>query len=110
MPVYTLTGLGESIVTCGMGTNHALGVDMPFIGFAAYENVAEAIGLMETGEVRTGTENVGNVLDAFSEHGTVVFIDNINMGVSLLDMMKDLMSISIKTDWIKRRQNQHTIN
>lgn len=110
MGTIVLSGTGDTVFTIGMGEDKKSGEVMPFMAFGRSDLISGATGLVTDGKEHVGAERTTSILNAFDEHGTVVFFDNFEMAATVLQRINELMQHAVDTSWILRTPEKPTIN
>ncbi len=98
-----VVGTAEACITVGMAHCSERQANLPFIAFAPTDRINEALNLGGAGTASiTGEDEIKSAIDAFREHGTVVFIDNPVAAERMFEMVDALFAIAADTDWGSR--------
>jgi hypothetical protein len=67
-------------------------------------------GKLPHGEVIDDLDSVREAVRVFSEHGTVVFMDNLEVSSGMLNTIVRVIRIATESDWVLREQETMTMN
>lgn len=106
-----LIGSKTAAFTAGVAEYEPTGDILPFFGVGPTGPIEAALaGSLPQGEVIDDLGSVKEAVRVFSEHGTVVFMDNIEASSSMLNTIVRVLKIASESDWVLREQETMTMN
>ncbi len=106
-----LLGGKTAAFTAGITEFAPTGEILPFFAFGPTGPIeAELAGKLPQGEVIDDLDSVRETIRIFNEHGTVVFLDNLEASSSMLNTIVRVIRIATESDWVLREQETMTVN
>ena len=106
-----LLGNKNAAFTAGISEYEPTGEILPFFAFGPTGPIeAELAGKLPHGEVINDLGGVREAVRVFNEHGTVVFMDNLEVSSSMLNTIVRVIRIATESDWVLREQETMTMN
>ncbi len=106
-----LLGNQNACFTAGIAEYEPTGDILPFFGVGPSGPIEAAFSdKMPRGTVLSDIESVREAVRVFGEHGTVVFMDNLEASTNMLNTIVRVMRVASETDWSLREQDNITIN
>lgn len=106
-----LLGSRNVAFTAGISEFAPTGEILPFFAFGPTEPIEAALaGNLPRGEVISDLDSVREAIGVFSEHGTVVFMDNLEVSSNMLNTIVRVLRIASESDWVLREQETMTMN
>jgi hypothetical protein len=106
-----LLGGKSAAFTAGIAEYAPTGDILPFFGVGPTGPIeAELAGKLPQGEVIDDLGSVKETIRIFNEHGTVVFLDNLEASSSMLNTIVRVIRIATESDWVLREQETMTVN
>jgi hypothetical protein len=106
-----LLGSKTAAFTAGIAEHWATGDILPFFGVGPTGPIEAALaGGLPVGEVIDDLESVKLAVQVFSEHGTVVFMDNLEASSNMLNTIVRVIRVATESDWVLREQETITVN
>lgn len=106
-----LLGNHNASFTAGIAEYAPTGDILPFFGVGPTALIEAALeNKMPMGTVVSDLDSVKQAISVFSEHGTVVFMDNLEASTNMLNTIVRVLRIASESDWVFRDQQTMTIN
>lgn len=106
-----LLGNRNAAFTAGITEYDPTGDILPFFAFGPTGPIEAALAdKLPQGEVISDLDSVREAVRVFSEHGTVVFMDNLEVSSSMLNTIVRVLRIASESEWALREQPTMTMN
>jgi len=106
-----LIGGENSAFTVGIAEYKATGEILPFFAVGpSGPIIKELSGRMPVGKIVDDVDEVARAVEVFSEHGTVAFLDTLEAGTNLANLIVRVMKVAADTDWVHREPQTMTMN
>lgn len=106
-----LLGNQNACFTAGIAEYEPTGDILPFFGVGPTGPIEAALaGKLPHGRVIDNLDSVKEAVQVFGEHGTVVFMDNLEASSNMLNTIVRVIRIATESDWVLREQETITVN